>query len=276
MRPPAHRPGLWALALAVTAAAAMCTVAAAQEDSTSRGIERYREAVADSNPGELWEVRGEDLWKARRGPLNVSLEGCDLGKGPGVVAGAYAELPRYFADAGRVMDLETRLMHCMETLQGFNRAELVRRAFGDGERRSDFEALSAYVAAQSRGMAMNIPLKHPREQEAYREGERLFFYRAGTHDFACATCHGQAGKRIRLQDLPYLSDPADARRTYVTWPAYRVSQGEMRTLQWRLNDCFRQQRFPQLVFGSEVSVDLAMYLARNANGGILAAPGVKR
>ena len=157
-----------------------------------------------------------------------------------------------------------------------SRAELVSRPFGNGEQRSDLEALAAYIAAASRGMPMNIPLKHPKEQEAYREGERIFFYRAGTHDFACATCHGQSGRRIRLQDLPNLSDPADARRAFVGWPAYRVSQGEMRTMQWRLNDCFRQQRFPELVFGSDVSIALTMYLARNANGGVLAAPGVKR
>jgi sulfur-oxidizing protein SoxA len=256
------------------AAAAFC--APAQGDGTSRAIEQYREAVADSNPGELWEIRGEDLWKARRGPAQVSLESCDLGRGPGVVAGVYVGLPRFFPDAGRVMDLETRLLYCMVTLQGFTRDELLSRTFGDGERRSDFEALAAYIAAQSRGWKVDVPLGRPEEREAYRQGERIFLYRAGTHDFSCATCHGQSGKRIRLQDLPNLTDPADAMRAYTTWPAYRVSQGEMRTLQWRLNDCFRQQRFPELIFGSDASIALITYLAHNANGGVMAAPGVKR
>jgi sulfur-oxidizing protein SoxA len=257
-------------------AVALAAAAALAEDDMSKGIERYREAVADSNPGELWEARGEELWRMPRGPARASLEACDLGKGPGVVSGAYAELPRYFADAGKVMDLETRLVHCIVTLQGFKPEEVLRQAFGNGEQRSELESLAAYVAGQSRGMKMNVSLTHPREQEAYRFGQQIFFVRAGTHDFSCATCHGQSGKRIRLQDLPNLTEPADARRTYVTWPAYRVSQGEMRTLQWRLNDCFRQQRFPELRFGSDVSVALMMYLARNANGGVLEAPGVKR
>jgi len=271
-----YLPRIAGLLMAAAATAAAPGAAAQGGDSMTRGIQQYREAVADSNPGELWEIRGEELWKARRGPAQVSLERCDLGRGPGVVAGAYASLPRYFADAGRVMDLESRLLYCMITLQGFSRDEALARPFGDGERRSDFEALAAYVAAQSRGWKMDIPLSRPEEQAAYREGARIFVYRAGTHDFACATCHGQSGKRIRLQDLPNLADPADARRAYTSWPAYRVSQGEMRTMQWRLNDCFRQQRFPELVYGSEVSVALTMYLARNANGGVLAAPGVKR
>src|SRR4030095_12001271 len=40
---------------------------------------------------------------------NASFERCDLGLGPGVVKGAYAQLPKYLADADRVQDLETAL-----------------------------------------------------------------------------------------------------------------------------------------------------------------------
>ena len=94
--------------------------AAIAQDATANEIAKYRQALRDGNPAELWEARGEGLWKQKRGPKNVSLEKCDLGKGPGMVKGAYAELPRYFADADRVMDLETRLVHCMVTLQGFS------------------------------------------------------------------------------------------------------------------------------------------------------------
>ena len=78
--------------------------------STAGEITRYRQMLADDNPAELWEARGAELWKTKAGPKNVSLEQCDLGKGPGVVKGAYAEMPRYFSDTGRVMDLEHRLV----------------------------------------------------------------------------------------------------------------------------------------------------------------------
>jgi sulfur-oxidizing protein SoxA len=269
------RGGLAILALAGLLMPAAGLQAQSAQD-TAREIERYREAVADSSPGELWEVRGEDLWKTARGPRGVSLERCDLGEGPGVVAGAYARLPRWFADAGQVMDLETRLLHCMVTLQGFDRATLIRQPFGSGQQRSDFEALSAWIAAESRGRPIEPPLAHPAERAAWRLGREIFHVRGGPHDFACTTCHGEPGRRIRLQDLPNLSDPADARRTMATWPAYRVSQGEMRTLQWRMNDCFRQQRFPDLIFGSPASVALVSYLMNNARGAPLAAPGVRR
>lgn len=265
-------------ALAFAVAGAACAIAAlAQDDrSTTREIERYRETLAEDNPAELWEARGVDLWKQKRGPKNVSLEQCDLGMGPGVVKGAYTVLPKYFADTGKVEDLESRLVTCMVRLQGFTAAEAMKDPFANPGRKVPMDALVAYVAAQARGMKMNVSLDHPKEREAYAIGERLFYYRAGPHDFGCVTCHGADHQRIRLQELPNLTKTAEVQRTYTTWPAYRVSQGEVRSMQWRLNDCFRQARFPQLQFVSPASIALELYLAKNADGGVMNAPSVKR
>lgn len=254
----------------------LVVTAAAAQGSTSDEIAKYRAALQDGNPAELWEARGENLWKQPRGPRQVSFERCDLGRGPGVVKGAYAELPRYFSDADRVMDLETRLVWCMVQQQGYAEADAKKNPFGNGERKSDLEALAAYVASESRGVKMNVPLANPKEAEAYRVGQKLFYYRGGTHDFACATCHGEDGKRIRLQDLPNLMTAEGAQRAYTTWPAYRVSQGELRTFEWRLYDCFRQQRFPELIFGSDAAIALTTFLARNANGAPYDGPSIKR
>jgi sulfur-oxidizing protein SoxA len=109
-----------ALSLMLAAAAALAQSSAVDE------IAKYRAALQDGNPAELWEARGADLWKQKRGPKNASLEQCDLGLGPGVVKGAYAQLPRYFPDADRVMDLETRIVWCMVKLQGFPEADAVK------------------------------------------------------------------------------------------------------------------------------------------------------
>src|SRR5207302_7766919 len=155
--------------------------APAQQD-TLKGIERYRQLLQESNPAELYEPRGAEHWKGRRGPKNASLEQCDLGLGPGVVKGAYAGLPRYFADTDRVLDLESRLVGCMVKLQGFTEAEAQKNPFGNGNAaRSDLEALTAYVTSESRGVKMNVPMRHPKEIEAYRVGEKIFDYRGGTH-----------------------------------------------------------------------------------------------
>jgi sulfur-oxidizing protein SoxA len=258
------------------AASALAAGATAQS-STEEGIARYREALQDGNPAELWEARGEEMWKAPRGPKRVAFTACDLGLGAGVVKGAYAQLPRYFPDAKRVLDLETRLVWCMVDQQGYTEAEATKTRFGNGSaHRSDFEALAAYVASQSQGIRMNVAVDEPHLRDLYRLGEKMFYYRGGTHDFACATCHGEDGKRIRLQDLPNLTTTEGAQKAYTTWPAYRVSQGEVRTFQWRLNDCFRQQRFPELEFGSDASIALTAYLAGRANGAPYNGPAIKR
>ncbi|MDH5264413.1 MAG: sulfur oxidation c-type cytochrome SoxA [Betaproteobacteria bacterium] len=261
-------------ACAVVALAA--TGAIAQERSAVEEIERYRQALGDGNPAELWEARGEGLWKEKAGPKNASLEKCDLGLGPGVVRGAYAQLPRYFADTGKVEDLESRLVSCRVALQGISPEEAKKSPFGGPGRKTVNDALVAYITSESRGVKMNVQANHPKEAEAYEIGRKIFFHRGGPYDFACATCHGVDNIRIRLQDLPNLTKQADAQRAYTSWPAYRVSQGEVRTFQWRLEDCFRQQRFPHLDFTSEASIALTMFLARNANGATFNAPSIKR
>ena len=270
-----------AAALALIVAAFTANPASAQAanqngNAALKEIERYRQALADGNPAELWEARGEDLWKQKRGPNKVSFETCDLGLGPGVVKGAYTVLPKYFDDSDKVEDLESRLVTCMVMLQGFTYAQATKAPFGGPDNKSDIEALAAYVTATSRGMKMNVALKHSAEKEAYEIGKKMFFHRGGPHDFGCVTCHGVDKQRIRLQELPNLLNPADAKQAYTSWPAYRVSQGELRTFQWRLNDCFRQQRFPDLEFTSQGSVALTTFLAKNANGGVLSAPSIKR
>ena len=248
----------------------------AQGNSTVQEIEKYRAALGDGNPAELWEARGEDLWKQARGPKKASLQKCDLGLGPGVVKGAYTVLPKYFADTDKVEDLESRLVSCMVALQGFTPAEAKKDPYGGPGKKANMEALVAYVTSLSRGMTMNVAATHPKEREAYEIGKKIFFHRGGPHDFACSTCHVVDNQRIRLQDLPNLVNPADAKRAYTAWPAYRVSQGELRSFQWRLYDCFRQQRFPELEFTSPASVALTMFLARNSNGGVFNAPSIKR
>jgi sulfur-oxidizing protein SoxA len=247
----------------------------AQQD-TQKEIERYRQMLVEGNPADLWEARGEELWKKNRGPKSASLEQCDLGLGAGVVKGAYARLPRYFADTDRVQDVESRLVTCMVALQGFTPEDAMKSPFSSPDRQSVMEALVSYIAAASKGMTLDVPIRHPKETEAFRIGEQLFYRRAGPHDFACVSCHGENGKRIRLQELPKLTDPKDAQKIFTTWPAYRVSQGTVRTMQHRLYDCYWQMRHPQLDYTSEASIALMVYMAKYANGGIINAPGLKR
>jgi L-cysteine S-thiosulfotransferase len=261
---------------ALVVAAALAVVGGAQaQPSAADGIARYRQMLADGNPAELFEAKGEGLWKGKRGPKSASLERCDLGKGPGVVKGAFVELPRWFADTQRVQDLESRLLTCLETLQGLDAKAIAATPFGRGEQQN-MEALVAYVASESRGLKMALPQGHAKEREMFEVGKRVFFFRGGPYDFSCASCHGEAGKRIRLQDLPDLTkNPGDG-VGFAAWPAYRVSSGELWGMQRRLFDCYRQQRFPAPGYASDATIALAVYMGVNAKGAESIAPSIKR
>ena len=261
--------------IALAAALAAVGSGAWAQDSAADGIAKFREMLADGNPAELFEAKGEALWTQKRGPKNASLEKCDLGLGPGVVKGAFVQLPKYFADTQRVQDLETRLITCMETLQGFNAAEINKTPFGQGEQ-TNLTALATWISAESKGLRFNLSQAHQSERNMYEVGKRLFFARGSSHDFSCATCHGQDGKRIRLQDLPNLTkNPGDG-VGFAAWPAYRISNGQMWSQQLRLNDCYRQQRFPEPKFGSDVTIALGVYMGVNAKGAESIAPALKR
>jgi L-cysteine S-thiosulfotransferase len=247
----------------------------AADEKADELIKKYRETLKDASPGELYVIMGEELFRAKRGPKKESLEGCDFGLGPGVLKGAYAQLPRYFVDTDKVEDVESRLATCMATLQGVSAAALPGHGFGDA-RMGDFFRLASYVASQSNGMKLAPPLRHPKEIEAYKIGELLFYRRAGSHDFSCATCHTTLGKRVRLQRLTHLADPKDAQAGFPAWPAYRPVAGEVQTMQFWLGACMHQIRHPQLRFASEASIALQVYMAQHAAGGVIAVPGVRR
>ena len=253
----------------------LVATAALAQKSAVQSIEEYRTMLADGNPSELFEAKGEDLWKQKRGPKNASLEKCDLGKGAGVVKGAFVELPRYFDDTKRVQDVESRLLTCMDTLQGLDVDAIAKTPFGRGEQ-NNMTALATWISAESKDMKFKLPQDHAMEKISYEVGKRLFFQRAGPHDFSCASCHGQDKTRIRLQDLPNLTkNPGDG-IGFAAWPAYRVSNGQMWGMQQRLNDCYRQQRFPYPGFGSDATIALGVYLGVNSTGSKSVAPAIKR
>ena len=159
----------------------------------------------------------------------------------------------------------------MVTLQGFTPAEAKKDPFGGpGQEGAD---------GRARGLRDLAVARHEDERRreppegaggVRRSARRSSTSAAAPHDFGCATCHGvrQPAHPAAGPSQPHQALPTRRRPTRA-WPAYRVSQGELRSFQWRLYDCFRQQRFPELEFASPASVALTMFLAKNANGGVV-------
>jgi sulfur-oxidizing protein SoxA len=260
-------------------AAAAPALPAEQKDAATLEFEKFRAEMEDTNPAELFELKGEELWKTKRGPKNASLaESCDLGQGIGVVKGAYVAMPRHFADADAVMDAERRIVWCMVEKQGFKFDDIAKKPF-QAENDSgapDITNLVTYVAANSKNMKIAVPLDDPQVRDAYETGKEMAAYRAGPYDFSCNTCHGTDGKRIRMQNLPNISTAAGAIKGVQGWPGYRMTGGVMLTHQWRMGDCFRQQRFPQPKYASDAVTFLLTYMIGNANGQLYTGPGIKR
>ncbi|WP_249660975.1 sulfur oxidation c-type cytochrome SoxA [Variovorax sp. PCZ-1] len=265
------------VSIALAAIFFVASPAQAQQKSAQDAINEYRQSLQDGNPADLNAARGEGIWNAKRGGKSLA-ESCDLGLGIGKVKGAVAQLPKYFGDVKKVMDIESRLVHCMVTFQGAKREDFTPRTVfsGEGQRATMIEDLVAFVYDESRGETIKVPQGHALEKASFERGKQAFYFKGGPYDFSCAACHSEDGKRIRLQDLPNLTKTAPAQAAFSQWPAYRVSQGAVRTMQWRLYDCFRQQRFPELQYLSQTSVDLITFMGVNANGGKMAAPAIKR
>ncbi|HTS54916.1 MAG TPA: sulfur oxidation c-type cytochrome SoxA [Burkholderiales bacterium] len=269
--------GRWGCRLALAAAAAATVLALArsatgQDSHALEQVQKYRQMLEEGNPAELSQARGEELWAMRRGPKHATLELCDLGLGPGRLEGAYAQLPRYFADTGRVQDVESRLVTCMTALQGLSYEQAIKDWY---KPESELEALATYVSAKSKGVRIEVPAAQPAEAEMYAVGEALFFRRSGPLDFSCATCHSQTQRHVRLQRAPDFLNGADARDSMTRWPAYRASQGEVWTLERRLIDCIRQMRWPEPRYQSDALIALEVFLQKQANGGVMEAPSIK-
>lgn len=249
-------------------ASALCLPFAASAQSE---LEQYHAMLSDpfANPAWFAVDRGEELW-------NAGLQDCDLGLGPGVVEGAYAQLPRYFEDVDRVMDADTRIAWCREKYQGIPFADSAKKAFSKNREYSEMQDLTAFVAAQSEEMPINMPNAHPKEQEAIALGEALFYRRSSMLDYSCATCHSNSGARIRLQNLSDMTNPEEAGKVMASWPTYRVSHETVRTMQHRMWDCHWQMRMPDIAFGSDATIALIAYMNDLSRDTPMASPSLKR
>lgn len=225
------------------------------------------------NPAYWVAEDGKDLFQEKRGPKNASLEGCDFGKGPGKLEGAYAEMPRYFEDTGKVMDLESRLVHCMKTLQGFtSEDDPIKKRHGSD---SDMMKIQSYIGSQSNGYKWNPPMEHPLEKAMRDAGEVMFYRRAGNLDFSCNTCHGAEGMRIRASVLPSINQPKEWTKA-ISWPAQRVGQHEVRSSQHRVRGCYWQMRQGKINAGSDASIALISFWTDAARGQQAILPDLKR
>ena len=139
------------------------------------------------------------------------------------------------------MDLESRLVHCMTTIQGRDLETVTAKPYSlRGDFGTEIEALVTWLAAESEGATIAPEQNHAAERAMYTLGEEIFFYRAGPHDFSCATCHEQSEMRIRLQALPDLTSHTGAAEAWAQFARierqHGVLQRDVDSIDLRLPD----------------------------------------
>lgn len=226
--------------------------------------------MMSTNPAYFVIADGKALYREKRGPNDASLEQCDFGQGPGVLEGAYAKMPRYFEDTGKVMHLEARLVHCMKTIQGFSDGDDALTS------RSQIRAMLGYVASQSNGYEWDPPMDHPLEKAMRDAGEAMFYRRSSKLDFSCASCHTETGKRIRGSVLPNVNIPKEWTKA-VSWPAKRVGRGSnVRSPYQRVRGCYWQMRKGQINRQSDAATAMFSFWTDAARGEPAILPDLKR
>jgi len=245
-----------AFAAALGIALAVETAGAAPRSGIDYASADVRAMQADDsqNPGMLWVDRGAALWG--EGPRACA--SCH-GDAASSMRGVAARHPAWSTAARRVVDLEDRINACRVERQG--RPALARES-------EDLNALTAFVATQSRGMPIAVDVTGP-AQPAFERARDFYATRRGQMNLACASCHAEnAGKRLLAETISEGHGNG--------YPAYRLEWQAVGSLQRRLRACLYGIRASLPPEGADVLTELELYLAWRASGLPVEAPGVRR
>jgi sulfur-oxidizing protein SoxA len=209
-----------------------------------------------ANPGMLAVLDGEALWN--EAPAGAkACAGCH-GDAATAMKGVAARHPAFDDARGRPVDLEQRINAC--------RTEHQHAAPLAWESR-ELLALTAYVAKQSRGVAISAGTDE-RSRPFVEAGRALFNRRQGQLDLSCAQCHDDNwGKRLAGSVIPQAHPTG--------YPEYRLEWQNIGSLQRRLRSCTFGVRAEPLAFGAPEQVDLELYLMWRARGMPLETPAVR-
>lgn len=211
----------------------------------------------DANPGMLAVADGAELWTKPPPSGRQACAGCH-GEAAASMRGVAARYPAWDARTGRPIDLQDRVNACRREHQGAD--PLAYES-------PDLLALTAFVAAQSRGQPI-APPDDPRLEPARAQGRALFQARQGQLGLSCAICHDDHwGRRLGSAVIPQ-GQPTG-------YPLYRLEWQGLGSLQRRLRNCLTGMRAEPFGYGAPDYVALELYLATRAAPLPLEAPAVR-
>jgi sulfur-oxidizing protein SoxA len=209
------------------------------------------------NPGTLWMLDGEALWKRKAGTADRACSDChgDARESMKAVAARY---PAFDPALRRPVNLEQRINTCRVGRQ---------KAPALAYESKDLLALTAYVARQSRGLPIAIAID-ARTRPFLEAGREAFFRRQGQLNLGCAQCHDGhwSGK---LAGTPITQAHPTG------YPLYRLEWQGLGSLERRLRGCLAGLRAESYPYGAPELVDLELYLMWRANGMKIETPAVR-
>ena len=210
-----------------------------------------------ANPGMLWVLEGETLWKRNAGAADKACFDCH-GDADASMRGVATRYPAFDEALKRPINLEQRINRCRTGQQ--QAPELKYES-------KDLLALTAYIGLQSRGLPIRIA-EDARVQPFIEAGRAAFNRRQGQLNLSCAQCHDMnAGKKLAGNPIP------EAHPT--GYPLYRLEWQGVGSLERRLRNCLTGTRAQLADFGSPELVDLELFLLWRARGLKLETPAVR-
>jgi sulfur-oxidizing protein SoxA len=210
-----------------------------------------------ANPGMLWVLDGEALWKSKAGATAKSCADCH-NDASSSMRGVAARYPAFDAKLGHPVNLEQRINLC--------RAEHQQAAPLAYESR-DLLALTAFIAQQSRGMPIETGAD-PQLEPFVAKGRELFMRRQGQLNLSCANCHDDNWDKR-------LAGSAITQAHPTGYPQYRLEWQSLGSLQRRLRACITGVRAQAYDYGAPELVELELYLMSRARGMPVEAPAVR-
>jgi sulfur-oxidizing protein SoxA len=210
------------------------------------------------NPAFLWVEEGEQAWNRVEGTAGQSCASCH-NDATQSMRGVRARMPAYHPRLQRVVTLEQQVNICRTERMGAPALPIDSRPLN---------AMTTYIALQSRGMPVNVDISGP-ARRFFDEGERFYNTRRGQLDMRCATCHEENYGRYLRADL--LSQGMSN-----GFPTYRLKEQRVISLQFRLMGCVQDVRGQPPAMGSEEFTNLEFYLAWRAQGLPVESPAVRR
>jgi sulfur-oxidizing protein SoxA len=210
-----------------------------------------------SNPGMLWVLDGETLWKSKAGAAGKACADCH-DDARASMKGVAARSPAFDKALGRPVNLEQRINLCRATHQ-----QATPLAYESRE----LLALTAFVAQQSRGVAIETG-SDPQLQPFIAKGRELFMLRQGQLNLACANCHDDNWDKR-------LAGSAITQGHPTGYPIYRLEWQTLGSLQRRLRGCIAGIRAQPYDYDAPELVELELYLMSRAKGMPIETPAVR-